>query len=278
MKKIRLVLLLVLGLILAGCAKSNIEVFRFVNHELELKIGEEVILNLIYGEYSEDSEVKYILSEDGIIALNGNVATGLAVGEVTVRATIDDVKFAKVIIRVVQDQISSMQINADNNYFPDAGSKQLSISVNPDNLPTDVTWSLENATDIAEISVDGVLTVMDATNSAKITVVAQSTFDPTMVCKKVFYIKNMPTESVTIMIKDNKTQIKPGDTIEYIVEASPESSEVNYTIESSKPDILSILPENKLQASSSVSGTEIVVITCTTWDGEKATVRVAIKK
>lgn len=78
MKKIKLILLLVLGLILAGCAKSNIEVFRFVNHEIEITVGEEAILELIYGEYDEDSVVLYEFEDkEGVISLDGNVVTGL---------------------------------------------------------------------------------------------------------------------------------------------------------------------------------------------------------
>ena len=115
MKKIKLILLLVLGLILAGCAKSNIEVFRFVNHEIEITVGEEAILELIYGEYDEDSVVLYEFEDkEGVISLDGNVVTGLKVGEVTIRATIDQVKYDEVIVRVVQEQISSMKINAES--------------------------------------------------------------------------------------------------------------------------------------------------------------------
>ena len=278
MKKIKLILLLVLGLILAGCAKSNIEVFRFVNHEIEITVGEETILELIYGEYDEDSVVLYEFEDkEGVISLDGNVVTGLKVGEVTIRATIDQVKYDEVIVRVVQEQISSMKINAESNYFPEEGSIQLSVSVLPDYLPTDVDWSIENPGNIAEIDDEGLLTINDASNPAKIIVVAKSKYDKTITCKKAFYVKYPPTEKVEIKIEDNKTQVKSGETIQYIIEVSPLSNIENIKVESSKPDILSVEAENQLIAQA-VQKTEIVVITCTTWDGEKASVRVSIVK
>jgi hypothetical protein len=82
---------------------------------------------------------------------------------------------------------------------------------------------------------------------------------------------------VEIKIEDNKTQVKSGETIQYIIEVSPLSNIENIKVESSKPDILSVEAENQLIAQA-VQKTEIVVITCTTWDGEKASVRVSIVK
>ncbi|MCK9535987.1 MAG: hypothetical protein M0R05_00125 [Bacilli bacterium] len=284
MKKIKLILLLILSIILVGCAKSDIEVFRFANHEIELKVGEEAILSLIYGEYSEDSEVKYTLSEEGIISLNGNIVTGLQVGKATVHATIDGIKYANVVVKVVQEQISLIKINSEGNFFQQEGSMQLSVSVFPENLSHDVIWSIEDSqwgnANAAEIDEEGLLIVNDATTPTKLIVVAQSKFDPNMRCKKAFYIKYRPTETIIISTVNNITQVSADGTLELKISAYPESSTENIKIESSKPSLLWLDESNKLKAAKKddIQKTEIVIITCTSWDGVKSSIRIMVKK
>jgi len=282
MKRIKMFILLFFSIALVGCAQSNIEVFRFVNHEIEIKVGEEAILNLIYGEYSEDSEVQYTLSDDNdddIVELNDGVVIGLQVGEVTIRATIDGIKEARMIVRVLQEEITYMKINADNDHFENEGSMQLSVDVYPSHLSNDVIWEIEENEaneNIAEISEDGLLTVKNVSEPAKIVVVAKSNFDPKILCKKAFYVKYLPTE--VLNIKANTNQLAANGSLNLFVTAHPITSMENLKIETNKPDILWVEENFTLKAVDQISRTEVVIITCTTWDGAESTFRVTVRK
>jgi len=281
MKKIKLIILLLFSIVLVSCGQSNIEVFQFATHEIELKVDDEAALDLIYGEYSQDSEVKYSMSKTGIVTLQDNLVTALAVGQVVIKATIDEIKYASIIIIVKQEDLIAMEIKSETNYFPTEGTMQLTVKVVPNTVSDDVVWSLEgDESSIAEISENGLLTINDASNPAKIIVVATSKYATTMLCKKAFYIKNEPTSSISIKAKDGIAEINGGGTVEFIVTASPETSLENYVIKSSKPEVFFLESETKFKAitKEELQRTEVVVITCTSWDGVEATIRVLIKK
>lgn len=282
MKKIRLILILIIGLFLVGCSGSTTEIFRFTSHEIEISVGEEEILTLIYGEYSKDSVVQYSLSKTGIVTLEDNIVTGVSVGVVEVIATIDNEKKAKLIIRVVQEDIVAMEILSDTNYFPDTGSVQLLVNIVPDTIPAGVIWSLEDTDleneDAVSISENGLLTVSDVSVKAKIIVVATAVYDNNVKCKKAFYIKNQPTQSVTVKTESGLAQMTSGGEITLIIHSEPDEGLEDYKIESNKPDILSVLEGNKLKAASSLTKTEIVIVTVTSWDGVTGVIRIEIKK
>src|SRR5690606_35978617 len=111
MKKFKIVYLFIFLFVLIGCSSNtNIEIFRFVNHENTIQLGEKINLQLIMGEYPEDANVKYSFSEEGVIEFTNGVAEGKKVGEVVVTATVDNVKFASTKVIVTREPVDGLQI------------------------------------------------------------------------------------------------------------------------------------------------------------------------
>ena len=238
MKKIKIIYLFLLALLLVGCGKSvNIEIFRFVNHENKIQVGEEVSLELIMGEYAEDSEVKYTLSNPDIISFENGIATGLKVGETVVKATVDNFKFATTKVIVTREPVDALQILSSTNIIYIDQTLQLDTKIFPSHFSKAVTWSIEIGDDVATISATGLITPKRAekdaaefnAGGAKVRVVATSVEDSTVVAKKDFYVKNRQTTLVTITAPENKTEfilseINPGESIELTVGKLPLNS------------------------------------------------------
>lgn len=195
MKRIKLIYLLILGLILVGCSSGpSIEIFRFASHENTVQVGESVNLDLIMGEYPEDSEIEYEISADDIITFEDGVATGLQVGKVTVKATVDSVKYATTIVEVTREPMDGMRIIApgDTNTITLNESLFLQVQVYPDKFANDVTWKIEIGEDIAQITSGGLLRIFPGTNinGRRIRVVATSLVDPEMAAKRDFFVED----------------------------------------------------------------------------------------
>lgn len=206
MKKLKIILILLMGIILVGCTKDSIEVFRFVNHEIIIEVGQQTTIDLIYGEYATNSNVNFYIDQDDIISLEDNVVTGIAAGEVKITATIDYEKYAYMIVKVINTPISSMKINTPKNvnYVYANESLNLTVKVNPEKVSNEVTWSLENNTRngkiIASISETGELKGLKGEQNdpnypkegVPIIVVATSKIDPIMSAKREIYVKYRP--------------------------------------------------------------------------------------
>jgi alpha-amylase len=282
MKKLKIVFLMAISLFFAGCAKSDIDVFRFVNHELEIQVGDEVVLNLIYGEYDENDEVLYTFSEEGIISLEGKTATGIGVGEVTVTATIDGIKTTKVIITVINEPIDSMQMTCPDTISVGA-TAQLTVSVLPDHLSNEVTWSIEDSdqskASAATISASGLLTGVAGARTqaeynaggAKIIVVAQSIADPTMMVKKIVYVQYLPTVVLGLSTAGNVTIIAGGESVQLIASITPGRACPVVTYSSSDNTILLVSQTGLVTVPENSTKYETATITVHSLDGKTAT-------
>lgn len=238
MKKFKIIYLFILALLLVGCGNSvNIEIFRFVNHENNIQVGEEISLELIMGEYAEDAEVKYTISNPEIISFENGIAKGLAEGETEVKATVDNFKFATTKVIVTREPIDALQILSSKNIIYIDETLQLDTKIYPSHFSKAVKWSIESGSDVASISEAGLITPKRAekdaaefnAGGAKVRVVATSIEDETVMAKKDFYVKFRPTTVVTVTAPDNKTEFLiselTGDTsIELTVGKAPQKS------------------------------------------------------
>lgn len=218
MKKFKIVYLFIFLFVLIGCSSNtNIEIFRFVNHENTIQLGEKINLQLIMGEYPEDANVKYSFSEEGVIEFTNGVAEGKKVGEVVVTATVDNVKFASTKVIVTREPVDGLQIlaekvgadesdNTDENTIYVDQSFKLSAKIYPDHFSNEVTWSIELGSDVAVITEEGELIPQRGENGIKefneggalVRVVATSKEDSSFTAKRDFRIKYRETTLVTI--------------------------------------------------------------------------------
>lgn len=286
-KKLNMLFIIILGAFLVGCKTTNIDVFRFVNHEMTIQVGESHVLNLIYGEYKEDSTVLFSLSEDGIISLDENTATGLKAGEVTVTATIDGIKTTKIILHVVNEPISSMSITGPNQVQV-GSSIQLSASVLPDHLSNEVTWSIEDSTQskasAASISPTGLLTGIAGAQTkaehtaggAKIIVVATSNIDPIMSVKKIVYVKYVPTTSITLATVGNKTTIAVDATLQLVPTILPANACPIVTYTSSDNTVLTVNANGLIGVPTGSVKYETATITATSFENVVGTIDITV--
>lgn len=290
MKKFKIIIILLMGIILVGCKNNNIEVFRFVNHEIEIEIGDQVALDLIYGEYSKSAEVHYTLDSDDIITLDGTIATGIAAGEVKITATIDYEKYAYMIVRVVNPLVYSMKMIAPDNRSSIFVNEQLqlSVSVVPNTISKDVVWSLENNIrddqEIAKITEDGKLTGLKGEQTdidyrkggVPIIVVATSKADPLMSVKKEIFVKYRPTSTVSLAAVDDKTEINLGETVQLTVTIFPVDANKKVTFTSRNEEIL-LVDENGLVSTPEGSNNfGTVTIVARTIDNKTSTIDITV--
>ncbi len=212
MKRIKVLLLLVFMFLIVGCGTTNIEIFRFVSHENTIYIGQTINLDLIMGEYSEDAVVRYSFSKEGIIDFEDGVATGLAIGEVEITATVDNIKKAKTKVIVIKVPIDGMQILATKSTIFVDETLQLETKIFPSSFSNDVTWSIETGEDVATISSTGLLTPLRGEKNstelnaggAKVRVVATSKEDSKVKVRRDFFVKYRPVENIEITVENDK--------------------------------------------------------------------------
>lgn len=297
MKKFKIAYLLLLLLVLIGCGKdNNIEIFRFVNHENKIQIGDTIYLQLIMGEYPADAKVTYLVSEEGIISIEDGFVTGLQVGEVTVRATVDNIKFATTKVIVEKEPIDGLQIltskknandNLPNNTIYIDNEFNLSVKIFPSHLSNEVTWSIEIGEDVAVIE-NGVLkplrgekdSVEFGNGGAKVRVVATSVEDPTFSAKKDLYIRYRPTQSITVSASQTTFEL------EDIISGEVESVVLNVTVSpaNANPLLTFLSSDNSIALVNNYGVVTFptnpkagsVVITVTSLDGKSATITLTI--
>lgn len=287
MKKINLLLIFILGFLLIGCKATDIDVFRFVNHEITIQVGDDAVLNLIYGEYDEDEEVIYTLSKEGIITLSGNTATAISAGEVTVTATIDGIKTTKIIVTVINEPINSMSITSASNVTV-GSSIQLSVSVLPSHLSNEVTWSIEDSAqsnqDAATISTSGLLTgVIGATTKAELTaggkriiVVATSKVDPSMNVKKTIFVKYQPTTSITLATAESVTTMETNETLQIVANILPINACSVLTYTSSNTAVVTVSNTGLISVPEGSTNYETATITATALDNVVGTIDITV--
>lgn len=287
MKKINLFLIFILGFLLIGCKATDIDVFRFVNHEITIQVGDDAVLNLIYGEYDEDEEVIYTLSKEGIITLSGNTATAISAGEVTVTATIDGIKTTKIIVTVINEPINSMSITSASNVMV-GSSIQLSVSVLPSHLSNEVTWSIEDSAqsnkNAATISTSGLLTgAIGATTKAELTaggkriiVVATSKVDPSMNVKKTIFVKYQPTTSINLTTAELVTTLETNETLQIVANILPVNACPVLTYTSSNTAVVTVSSTGLISVPEGSTNYETATITATALDNVVGTIDITV--
>jgi len=295
MKKLRVLCLFILLLLIVGCDfNRNVEIFRFVNYENEIEIGETIYLQLLMGDYKEDAQVKYSVSTEGIVSIKDGFATGLNEGEVTIKATVDNVKFAYTKITVKKPAINGLKINATKKYEDNLlentiyvdNEITLSTIIYPTTFNNEVTWSIEFGSDVAKI-VDNVLIPLRGENSlaeyqnggAKVRVVATAVEDGKTMAKRDFYIKYRPTEEIKLSL-DKTTfeydEIKLVTKLQLNVELKPYTNP-NLTFTSSDPTIALVDASGVITFPEEVkAGT--VTITVTSIDGVSSKIQITINE
>lgn len=294
MKKIKIVCLLLFSLFLIGCTgKKNIEIFRFVILENTIQVGESVNLQLLLGQYPENSKVTYTLSKKNIIEFEDGVATGIGEGEVDVRATVDNKIFATTKVIVNKVEIEGLQIVSETNIVRYNDTLQLGLKFFPETLSQSVVWSIEKIdgeeNDAAEITADGLLIAkrgeknqeeFDA-GGAKVRVLATIESEK-IVVKKDFYIRYLETSVLTLDAPDDKTEflfseLEEVESIKLLTGKVPEDSYPIISFESSDETIV-LVDENGILTFPATLKEGQSTITVKTMDGKTATLVIKLVK
>lgn len=286
MKKLQILLLVALTIILAGCSRKNLEVFRFVNHEINIYVGKQEAIDLVYGEYKKDSEVIYTFSEEGIIELNDNLVTALMVGRVEIAATIDNKKFAKMIVNVIPEPIASMKINSPDTVIV-GQTINFTVSVLPSHLSNEVIWSIEtspnsNSAQLVQVgnnaTLKGLIGEKNASEfndgGAKVTVIATSVYDPTMSAKKDIRVKYPATTSVSVAAPTNELVL--GETLQLNVTINPAIACPVVTYQSNRPTFATVSSTGLVSTPANSTNVGDVIITVRSLDNKSTTITITI--
>jgi hypothetical protein len=290
MKKFKFGFLFLLSLLLFGCtAKKNTEIFRFVNNKYEIYVGESIDLVLVLGPYSEDSVVKYTVSEEGIIELENGIATGLKEGSVEVKATINDEASDTTEVIVKKAEIDGLQILSDKNVVYVGQSLQLDTRIFPSTFSKSVKWEIENNTDnpAAEITANGLLKALRgeeteeeiAAGGIKIRVVATSLENAKVQAKKEFIIKYKDLDTFKLTAPNNKTEftfeeLESIESIQLALDQTPNSYPV-ISYESSDNTIVLVDEDGILTFPSTLKAGE-ATITAKALNGKTATIVIKV--
>ncbi len=231
MKKIVLFLILFAACLFVGCARtSEKEVFRFEAHQLDMKVGEEMELKLIYGSVSEKEEIVYYTSEEGIVELNGNVVTAVGNGVVKVTAQVKRIPTTKatVEITVSDDKLSGLKINGkDQMNIND--TQKLTVDTNPSYITNDVEWTSSDPT-IATVSATG---EVKALKPGIVVINAKSLYDGTMVARKSIEVLYQGTERIELSFTSGNEDVVLATTSTLQATVYPEFANPNITWTSS---------------------------------------------
>ena len=295
MKKIKIIYLFIFFFLLVGCmGEKNIEIFRFVNLENEIHVGESVNLQILLGQYPEDSKITYTLSQKDVIEFEDGVATGVKAGEVDVRATVDNKVFATTKVIVKKVEVDGLQILSTTNIVLVNESIQLDTRVFPDSFSKAVKWSIEKVNgednDAAEISTSGLLTGKYgerdedeyAEGGVRVRVVATLLEDEKIVAKKDFYIRHHETTILSLTAPEDKTEflfteLEGVESIQLLIGKLPVDSYPIVSFTSSDEGIVLVdingvltFPETLKEGTST--------ITVTTMDGKTDTLEIELIK
>lgn len=272
-KRIALFLIFAIALILTGCAKTNErDVFRFEAHQLELGLNESIELKLIMGSISEDEEIEYTLSEEGIITLEDNIATGINVGLVKVTAKVKNNPTTKatVEITVKDEKLSALKINGDSSVEV-TGSLTLSVETIPSNISNEVVWSSSNE-EIAKVDQNGKVTTY---KPGKVSIKATSKYDPTLSALKEIDVLYKAGEELLLSFTKGDENVVLGTTSVLEAKVLPELANQTVVWTSSNEAIAKVV-DGVITPVKVTAEEETVEITATTEDG-KLVKSVAIK-
>ena len=228
MKKIKFIFIIVLLVVLGGCAKKGTtDIFRFENHQVTVEVGDTKPLS-VTGNFEKGDDITYELidSEDDIVFMNVDSNDGLSVlaikpGEVTIRASIVERNVAAtVIVEVIMPKTSAIKIIAPEDIVaPTDENPRYQIKLN---TPVDfdfilspeteinnkVIWSVEDinhkkiVSDKIIIRDDGVFT---AFVGGDMFVVATS-LDGKTTAKLAIHVEYTPITSLTVEIEENNSK------------------------------------------------------------------------
>src|SRR5690606_26746997 len=151
---------------LVACTEPELDLdFQFGDAEVTMKVGDTYTL-----EYTltEGFELEFSLSEEGIISISNNTVTALAVGEVTVTATVKGTEISDTIKVIVEEQDEEEPVNVPVTSVTVTGTSAIKVGETTQLiaavLPLDatnktVTWSSSNQT-IATVSNSGLVTAL----------------------------------------------------------------------------------------------------------------------
>src|SRR5690606_10327435 len=164
MKKILFVVFtMILSFIMVACTDTEVIDFNFETSEVTIKVGETY--TMLY-ELTEGFELEYTLSEEGIISIDGDTVTALAVGEVDVTATVVGSNITDTFKVIVEEAVEPI-IDVDSVLITGANTGVLGSQINltATVLPVDATnkvvsWVSSDVT-LATVS-NGVVTLLKA--------------------------------------------------------------------------------------------------------------------
>ncbi|SKC51306.1 Ig-like domain (group 2), partial [Acholeplasma oculi] len=164
MKKILFVVFtMILSFIMVACTDTEVIDFNFETSEVTIKVGETY--TMLY-ELTEGFELEYTLSEEGIISIDGDTVTALAVGEVDVTATVVGSNITDTFKVIVEEAVEPI-IDVDSVLITGANTGVLGSQINltATVLPVDATnkavsWTSSDET-LATVS-NGVVTLLKA--------------------------------------------------------------------------------------------------------------------
>ena len=272
MKKILVLFSMILVLLLASsCARTQErQVFRFEAHQLEMKIGEEMKLELILGSVSPKEEIVYFADREGIVELNGNMCKAIANGVVKVTAQVVRIPTTKatVEITVTDEKLAGMTIQGRTS-LKIGESSTLIIETNPYYIDDSVNWSSSDPK-IATVDETGKVT---AITPGIAIISAQSKYDETLIARKNVEVLYEKTEKIELEIVGGSSDIIIGQTVTIKATVYPQYANPNLTWSSGKADVASV--KAGVVSALKVSN-DPVKITVKSVDGKEASIEVKV--
>lgn len=246
MKKKICFLLILLAATLTGCASTKTQdVFRFEAHEVNLIVGEEMNLKIIFGSVNENEEIVYVIGDSDLIKYEDEKLTALAVGTTKLTAYVKDSPLtrASVNITISNKTLSSLKINGVDTLLI-GETKVFTTEVTPSDISSNVTWKSSNVK-VATVDASGKVSAIKAGN---VVISATSKYDSTIVAKKALEVKYHDATSIDITIVSGGINLTIGATAQLKATVSPILANPEYTWTTSDAKIVTIDETGKITA------------------------------
>ena len=215
MKKILLfVALFMMSMFVVGCSKKKVEItLELPTTTLELKVGEVQSINY---NVTEGYQVVWSVSKDGIVNVNNGTIEAIAVGEVTVTATVKDTDVKKT-ITVTVTPVAPTSISIGGERTGKIGETiELTAIVSPNNASYEgIIWTSSDET-MATVT-DGIVSLLKI---GEVTITAQ--IKNTNIKDEVRILIN--AIPVTEIIIAGPTKGKVGETITLTATVKPDNA------------------------------------------------------
>lgn len=244
MKKKIIGLFLFLALFLTGCAKNQTQdVFRFETHQLDMLIGEEVSIELIYGSVSKTAEISYVVSDDSIVKFENGKITALKVGTAKITAKVKNSSTTKASVNITVSDISlsSLKINGIDSLLI-GESNVFTASVTPSFITNSVTWKSSDPS-IATVDQNGKVV---AVNAGVVNITATSKYDTTIIAVKKVEVKYHDAQGIEIKFLEGSENIEIGNTAKITATVTPQLANKNYTIVSSDEKVVKVAEDGTI--------------------------------